>query len=71
MILSTHLPGRKRAPGSRRSLDQRCLATIARYKRPREYRFVPDLPTSNYGKVLKRELRDQLLAEPNVDRSLA
>jgi len=45
-------------------LDQVCLDHIARFKRPKEYRFVDALPTNNYGKVLKRELRDQLRAEP-------
>jgi acyl-CoA synthetase (AMP-forming)/AMP-acid ligase II len=36
---------------------------IARFKRPREYRYVDALPKNNYGKVLKTELR-RLLAEP-------
>jgi len=45
------------------ALDQVCLERIARYKRPKEYRFIDALPTNNYGKVLKRELRAQLLAE--------
>lgn len=45
-------------------LDQRCLDRIARYKRPKEYRFVDNLPTNNYGKVLKRDLRQQLVQEP-------
>ncbi len=49
---------------STESLDQTCLDRIARYKRPKEYRFVDALPTNNYGKVLKRELRAQLEAEP-------
>jgi long-chain acyl-CoA synthetase len=44
-------------------LDATCLERIARYKRPKEYRFVEGLPTNNYGKVLKRELREQLQAE--------
>lgn len=44
-------------------LDQTCLDHIARFKRPKEYRFVDALPTNNYGKVLKRELRDRLLNE--------
>ena len=44
-------------------LDQLCLDCIARYKRPKEYRFVDGLPTSNYGKVLKRELRKLLTSE--------
>lgn len=41
-------------------LDRTCLDRIARYKRPKEYRFVAGLPTNNYGKVLKRELREAL-----------
>ena len=41
-------------------LDRLCLDHIARYKRPRAYRFVDDLPKNNYGKVLKTALREQL-----------
>ena len=41
-------------------LDALCLANIARFKRPREYRFVKALPKNNYGKVLKTELRKRL-----------
>ena len=41
-------------------LDKLCLDNIARFKRPREYRFVEALPKNNYGKVLKTELRKQL-----------
>ena len=43
-------------------LDTHCLAsdTLARFKRPREYRFVEALPKNNYGKVLKTELRKLL-----------
>ncbi|KRE63137.1 AMP-binding protein [Nostocoides sp. Soil756] len=44
-------------------LDRTCLERIARYKRPKDYRVVPALPTNNYGKVLKRELRQQLAGE--------
>ena len=38
-------------------LDRLCLDRIARFKRPRHYRFLAALPKSSYGKVLKRELR--------------
>ena len=38
-------------------LDRMCLDNIARFKRPRDYRFVEALPKNNYGKVLKTELR--------------
>jgi long-chain acyl-CoA synthetase len=39
------------------ALDSRCLNAIARYKRPREYRVVEQLPRNPAGKVLKSELR--------------
>ena len=38
-------------------LDAFCLTRIARFKRPKIYRFVAELPKNNYGKVLKTELR--------------
>jgi long-chain acyl-CoA synthetase len=41
-------------------LDRLCLDNIARFKRPRNYRFVESLPKNNYGKVLKTELRKRL-----------
>jgi len=41
-------------------LDGLCLANIARFKRPKDYRFVDSLPKNNYGKVLKTELRKRL-----------
>jgi long-chain acyl-CoA synthetase len=44
-------------------LDRLCLGHIARFKRPKAYRFIATLPKNNYGKVLKTELRAQLAAE--------
>ena len=41
-------------------LDRLCLDHIARFKRPREYRFVDRLPKNHYGKVMKTELREML-----------
>jgi long-chain acyl-CoA synthetase len=41
-------------------LDALCIANIARFKRPKHYRFVAELPKNNYGKVLKTELRKLL-----------
>ncbi len=42
-------------------LDAYCLGseTLARFKRPREYRFVSQLPKSPSGKILRRMLRDE------------
>jgi long-chain acyl-CoA synthetase len=50
-------------PGARldsAALDAVCLEHIARFKRPKQYRFVDALPKNNYGKVLKTALREQL-----------
>jgi long-chain acyl-CoA synthetase len=44
-------------------LDALCLDHIARFKRPKSYRFVDALPKNNYGKVLKTELRRWLEQE--------
>ncbi|HIG44505.1 MAG: AMP-binding protein [bacterium] len=40
--------------------DDWCLNHMARFKRPKSYHFVDSLPKNNYGKVLKRELRQRL-----------
>jgi long-chain acyl-CoA synthetase len=39
------------------ALDQLCIASIARFKRPKHYVFVSQLPKNPTGKVLKSELR--------------
>ncbi|SER59014.1 long-chain acyl-CoA synthetase [Azotobacter beijerinckii] len=41
-------------------LDRYCLERISRFKRPKDYRFVDELPKNNYGKVLKTALRNLL-----------
>jgi long-chain acyl-CoA synthetase len=46
-------------------LDRLCLDNIARFKRPKSYRFVDTLPKNNYGKILKTELRSLLQKEPS------
>ncbi len=42
-------------------LDAYCLGSerLARFKRPREYRLVPELPKSPSGKILRRVLRER------------
>jgi fatty-acyl-CoA synthase len=42
-------------------LDAHLLQRIARFKRPKRYLTVDQLPKNSYGKVLKRELRQQLI----------
>jgi long-chain acyl-CoA synthetase len=44
-------------------LDTLCIDNIARFKRPKTYRFVDALPKSHLGKVLKTELRQILRNE--------
>jgi acyl-CoA synthetase (AMP-forming)/AMP-acid ligase II len=39
-------------------LDAHVLERIARFKRPKRYVYVDELPKNSYGKVLKRELRE-------------
>jgi 2-furoate---CoA ligase len=49
-------------PGTTRDeLDAFCLDStpLARFKRPREYRFVDELPKSPSGKILRRVLREE------------
>ena len=50
-------PGTSVAPAD---LDRLCLDNIARFKRPKDYKFVDALPKNNYGKILKTELRSKL-----------
>ena len=52
------------APPPTDELDRLCLDNIARFKRPKEYRFVERLPKNHYGKVVKSELRAMLVASP-------
>ena len=48
------------APLTPAELDQLCLDNIARFKRPKDYKFIEALPKNNYGKILKTELRKLL-----------
>ncbi|MBS0320407.1 MAG: AMP-binding protein [Proteobacteria bacterium] len=45
--------------------DALCLASIARFKRPRAYVFVAALPKNNAGKVLKTALRAAVGSDPD------
>ncbi|PIE42535.1 MAG: AMP-dependent synthetase, partial [Gammaproteobacteria bacterium] len=50
----------KNTPVDIGALDQHCLAHIARFKRPKRYIQIDELPKNNYGKVLKTLLRERL-----------
>ena len=43
-------------------LDAWCLAHIARFKRPKAYLFVDELPKNSTGKILRTALRERLAA---------
>lgn len=54
------------APGTHPAtaeLDEHCLQYVARFKRPKRYVFVDELPKNAAGKVLKRELREKLTGD--------
>ena len=46
------------------ALDAHCLTQIARFKRPKAYVALPELPKNNYGKILKTDLRRRLQDAP-------
>ncbi len=49
----------KRSPGlTEESLDEHCRANLTAYKCPKQVVFVNELPKSNVGKILRRELRE-------------
>ena len=50
------------------SLDRLCLENLPRFKRPKRYVFVSELPKNSTGKVLKTELRTRLAAAQTVNR---
>ena len=68
VVVAFVVPSTADAP-STASLDAHCLDRIARFKRPKRYVFVEQLPKSSYGKVLKRELR-LLLADTGNPKAL-
>lgn len=51
-------------PADPAALDAHLLQRIARFKRPKRYEFVDELPKNSYGKVLKRELRATVAPDP-------
>ena len=47
-----------------------CQSRLAKYKCPREIRFVDALPKSPVGKILRKELRSQIRTQPCQIRTL-
>ncbi len=54
------------APVTAEELDVFCMEHIARFKRPKAYRFLSNLPKSNYGKILKTEIRKLIESETSA-----
>lgn len=57
-----------RKPGSSMTAErivEHCEARIAHYKRPREVRFVNELPQDALGKIAKGKLREMVMASNN------
>jgi len=46
---------------SERELLEYCAENLTAYKRPRYIEFRTELPKTNVGKILRRELRDEAL----------
>ncbi len=60
VVVAFVVPGPAAGYGLTDELDAHLLERIARFKRPKRYVLVDELPKSSYGKVLKRELRERL-----------
>ncbi|MFT5176259.1 MAG: long-chain acyl-CoA synthetase [Gammaproteobacteria bacterium] len=57
----------KKDPGvTEESILAHCRENLTNYKRPRKVLFVTELPKSNVGKILRRELRDLYADSANV-----
>jgi len=54
------------APVEPEELLEHCRAHIASFKKPRRIEFVDALPKNANGKVLRRELRERLMASSEV-----
>ena len=58
-VVVAYVVAQPQATPTSAALDAHCLAQMARFKRPKRYVFVSELPKNNYGKVLKTALRAQ------------
>ena len=72
IVVRGGLPGDDARIALQRSLDALCLDRIARFKRPKSYAFLAELPKNNAGKVLKTALRERVgAADMRQTRSAA
>ena len=58
-VVAYLVPRDPAARPSTEALEALCLDNIARFKRPRAWRFLESLPKNNYGKILKTDLRQR------------
>ncbi len=56
-IVLTQKGNKKEAQTLEESIDSFCIQEIARFKRPKQYKFIETLPKNATGKILKTELR--------------
>jgi long-chain acyl-CoA synthetase len=63
-VVVAFVVSRAGASASEAELDSLCIESIARFKRPKRYLFVDQLPKNGTGKVLKRELQALLVGPP-------
>ncbi|MGO4835953.1 AMP-binding protein, partial [Rhizobiaceae sp. 2RAB30] len=55
----------KRDPAlTKEALQEYCAKNLTGYKKPRHIEFRTDLPRTNVGKILRRELRDEVMKKP-------
>jgi long-chain acyl-CoA synthetase len=52
-----------------RAIIDKCRESLTGYKLPRHVYFRSELPKSNVGKILRRELRDSLIKQPATGRT--
>jgi long-chain acyl-CoA synthetase len=57
-VVVAYLVAARGAAVNSAELDDFCLKQMARFKRPRDYRFIESIPKNNYGKALKTVLRE-------------
>ncbi len=63
-VVVAYVVAKEGAPADAASLDDFCKENMARFKRPKHYRFIESLPKNNYGKVLKTALREMEQSQP-------
>ena len=61
--VAAFVASRSGAPVDTKSLEEFVRSRIARFKVPREWHVVPELPRNPSGKILKRDIREAYVAD--------